>query len=152
MEADGVPATSSGFPSFFRLSGVTGANAPSTPASVPAPLRGFSLGTSLWMATPFVNQAITNPLGEQSVVFSGAILLYADVLALTRDVGMLQRRHAVKMADPRAYALKVAKVLAIVALSPALTGLTVLFSAMAAVVAFVVSFVACIWLGVKVTG
>ena len=62
-------------------------------------------------------------------VFSGAILLYAGVLALTRDVGMLRRRYAAKMTDPRAYALKVAKVLAIVALSPALSGAAALFSA-----------------------
>ena len=84
-------------------------------------------------------------------VFSGAILLYAGVLALTRDVGMLRRRYAAKMTDPRAYALKVAKVLAIVALSPALSGAAALFSAMAAVIVFVVSLVVRIWLGVKAT-
>jgi len=84
-------------------------------------------------------------------VFSGAILLYAGVLALTRDVKMLQRRYATKIKDPRAYTLKVAKILAIVAVSPALTGVAALFSNMAAAIVFVVSFVASIWLGVKVT-
>ena len=91
------------------------------------------------------------PLAIIMFVFSGAILLYAGLLALTRDVTMLPKQSAVNVGDKKAYALRVAKVLAIVAVSPALTGLTALLSGVAAAIVFIVSFVACIWLGVKVT-
>ena len=84
-------------------------------------------------------------------VFSGVLLLYAGLLALTRDVTMLPRFSAAYVGDKKAYALRVAKVLAIVAVSPALTGVTALLSGIAAAIVFVVSLVGCIWLGVKVT-
>jgi hypothetical protein len=94
----------------------------------------------------------TQPLAIIMFVFSGAILLYAGLLALTRDVTMLPKQSAVKnVGDKKAYALRVAKVLAIVAVSPALTGVTALLSGIAAAIVFVVSLVGCIWLGVKVT-
>ena len=80
----------------------------------------------------------------------GAILLYAGLLTLTRDVIMLPRFSAAYVGDKKAYALRVAKVLAIVAVSPALIGVAALFSGIAAGIVFVVSLMACIWLGVKV--
>ena len=93
----------------------------------------------------------TTPLAIIMFVFSGAILLYAGVMALSRDINMIPRSHAAKVRDKKAYALKVAKVLAIVAISPALTGVAALFSSVAAAIVFIVSLVACIWVGVKAT-
>lgn len=58
-------------------------------------------------------------------IFSGAILLYAGILALTKDYKMLpyRSRVSVKPEDPKRYALQLSKVIALVALAPALSGL-----------------------------
>lgn len=58
--------------------------------------------------------------------FSGALLLYAGILALTRDPKMISRHYASEMENPRAYAAKFAKIMALVALAPAASGITAL--------------------------
>ena len=93
-----------------------------------------------------------NPFSIIMFCFSGAILLYAGIMGLTGDSSMLCKQWAVKTDDKKAYTRKVAKVLAITALAPALGGAVGLFSTMAGLIMLVIGFVAFIWLGVKITG
>ena len=83
--------------------------------------------------------------------FSGAILLYAGIMAATKDINMLywRHRHAAKMNDPKAYAVMVAKILALTAAAPFISGLIGLFSPLAGIITLVVCFIIFIWLGVK---
>ena len=84
-------------------------------------------------------------------IFSGVILLYALLLAWTKDVGLIRRSYAAKMKDKRTYAVQFAKVLALTAIAPALTALAgfVTESGLCMGITFVVSLTICIRLGVK---
>ncbi|MBR0496225.1 MAG: hypothetical protein IJJ71_08640 [Treponema sp.] len=57
------------------------------------------------------------------LIFSGAILFYALLLAWTKNVGLIRRSYAAKINDRKKYAVQFAKVLAMSAVAPALTGL-----------------------------
>ncbi len=91
-----------------------------------------------------------NPFSIIMFCFSGAILLYAGIMGLTGDSSMLRKQWAVKIDDKKAYARKVAKILAITALAPALGGTVGLFSTLAGLIALFVGLVVFIWLGVKI--
>ena len=82
-------------------------------------------------------------------IFAGAILLYAGLLALTKDYKMLpiRVRQSVKPKDPKKYTAQLAKVIALVSLSPALSALAGLWSMTAALILLPVSMVLLIWLG-----
>lgn len=82
-------------------------------------------------------------------IFAGAILLYAGLLALTKDYKMLpiRARQSVKPKDPKKYTAQLAKVIALVSLSPALSALAGLWSMTAALILLPVSMVLLIWLG-----
>ena len=85
------------------------------------------------------------------LIFSGAILFYALLLAWTKDVGLIRRSHAAKMNDRKKYAVQFAKVLTLTATAPALTGLAgfvtenVLFWG----ATFVLCLIMCVRIGVK---
>lgn len=83
--------------------------------------------------------------------FSGAILLYAGIMGATKDINTLYWRHrySAKMHDKKAYAVMVAKILALTASAPLISGLVGLLSPLAGGIAFVISLIASIWLGVK---
>ena len=83
--------------------------------------------------------------------FSGAILLYALLLALTKDMTMLQRRYRVSadIKDKKAYALMLAKIIAFVGISPLLAAIVGLISPAAGAAVFVISLILLIWLGVR---
>ena len=49
--------------------------------------------------------------------FGGMLLLYAVILAMTRDVRMIPRSYAAQMDNPREYARKFAGFLALIALA-----------------------------------
>lgn len=55
--------------------------------------------------------------------FSGGLLLYAALLAITKDANMIARHYAVDMKDKKAYAVKFAKIIALVAVAPAYSGI-----------------------------
>lgn len=82
-------------------------------------------------------------------IFAGAILLYAGLMALTKDYKMLpiRARQSVKPKDPKKYTAQLAKVIALVSLSPALSALAGLWSMTAALILLPVSMVLLIWLG-----
>jgi threonine/homoserine/homoserine lactone efflux protein len=83
-------------------------------------------------------------------IFGGALLLYSGILALTKDYNLIARGHATKPKDKKRYALCFARTMAIVALSPIITGLAGLTgNVIITAAAGVVSFVLCIFIGVK---
>lgn len=83
--------------------------------------------------------------------FSGALLLYAGLLALTKDYRMLpyRARQSVRPKNPKAYAARLAKVIALTALAPALSGLAGLWSPIAAAAVLIGGLVLFLWLGTK---
>ena len=87
------------------------------------------------------------PLSILMFAFAGALLLYAGLLALTKDVRLIPRMQAVQPKDPRAYAAAFAKMLALVALAPLTGGFYALFNVTVGVVLMLVDFPLCIWAG-----
>ena len=85
-------------------------------------------------------------------IFSAAILFYAGLMALIRDYRMLpyRARVSVKPKDEKRYMLRLAKIVALAAASPALSALVGLWNIMAAFVVLIVSMVFFLWLGTKI--
>lgn len=84
-------------------------------------------------------------------VFAAALLIYAGMMALFKDYKMLpyRARVSVKPKNEKLYMTQLAKVVALVALAPALSALTGLWNMIAAFVVLIVSAVLFIWLGTK---
>ena len=85
-------------------------------------------------------------------IFAGLILIYAGLMALTKDYKMLpfRARVSVQPKDEKRYMKQLAKAVALVALAPALSALTGLWKMIAALIVLVVSAVVFIWLGTKI--
>lgn len=85
-------------------------------------------------------------------IFAGALLLFAGLMALTKDYKMIpfRARQSVQPKDPKKYAFQLSKVIALVALSPALSALVGLWNAIAAVIVLIGSMILFIWLGTKI--
>lgn len=85
-------------------------------------------------------------------IFAGLILIYAGLMALTKDYKMLpfRARVSVQPKDEKRYMKQLAKVVAMVALAPALSALTGLWNMIAALIVLVVSAIVFIWLGTKI--
>ena len=85
-------------------------------------------------------------------IFAGAILLYAGLMALTKDYRLVpyRARQSVKPKNEKRYMTQLAKVVALVALAPALSALAGLWSMAAAVIVLIGSMVLFLWLGTKI--
>lgn len=85
-------------------------------------------------------------------IFAGLILIYAGLMALTKDYKMLplRARVSVQPKDEKRYMKQLAKVVALVALAPALSALTGLWNMIVALIVLVVSAIVFIWLGTKI--
>ena len=88
--------------------------------------------------------------------FSGAILLYAGLLAVAKHGlrYMLPRRYTIsaKMGNPVRYARRVAKILVLCAAAPLLSGLVGLTGkTLLAGIVFVAALTGAVWLGVRIT-
>ena len=85
-------------------------------------------------------------------VFALAILAYAGLMALTKDYNILPVRaqQSVKPKDPKRYMTQLAKVVALVSLSPALSALTGLWNTVAALVVLIGSMILFILLGTRI--
>ena len=88
--------------------------------------------------------------------FAGVLLLYAGLLAVEkRRPDLLIPRYRASSGDmknPIRYARRIAKIVALCALSPLLTGLVGLTSRyLIAGIVFVVALVGAIWLGIRMT-
>ncbi|MBR0145001.1 MAG: hypothetical protein IJM21_12595 [Clostridia bacterium] len=86
------------------------------------------------------------------LIFAGAILLYAAVLALTKDYKMLpyRARNSVKPKDPKRYAFQLSKAIALTAAAPALCGLIAFWHPVPAVIVLIAGLVVCLWLATKI--
>lgn len=85
-------------------------------------------------------------------IFAGLILIYAGLMALIKDYRMLplRARVSVQPKDEKRYMKQLAKVVALVALAPALSALTGLWNMIATLIVLVVSAIVFIWLGTKI--
>ncbi len=83
--------------------------------------------------------------------FSGALLVYAALMALTKDYKMLplHARVSVKPKNEKKYMTQLAKVMALVALSPALSALIGLWNKAAAGVVLIAAAVLFIGIGAR---
>ncbi len=91
-----------------------------------------------------------NPFSILMFCFSGALLLYAGVLALAKNPDLIPRSHAVQMKDPKAYARAFAGMIALAALAPLGSGLYGLVSVPLGAFMLIPNFAACIWIGTRV--
>ena len=83
-------------------------------------------------------------------VFGGCILLYAGVLALTKDYELIARNWATNPEDKKSYALAFARTMAIIGIAPIVSGIAGLFgNAIVNTVVAIVSFAACFVIGIK---
>ncbi|MBQ6374072.1 MAG: hypothetical protein IJJ45_06225 [Clostridia bacterium] len=90
-----------------------------------------------------------DPISILMFVFSGALLLYAALLAATKDYGLIPRGHMAKVKDRKAYAANVARMVALVAMAPLLCGLIAPFSLPLALLALFAGTALAIWIGLK---
>lgn len=88
------------------------------------------------------------PFSILMFIFSGALLLYAGLLALTRDISLIPRSEMMQVKDKRAYAAAFAKTLAVVALAPMSGGFYGLFNEGLGAAMLLMGFPVCIWIGV----
>lgn len=84
-------------------------------------------------------------------IFSAALLLYAGLMAIFRDYKMIpmRARVSVKPKNEKKYMAQLAKVIALVALSPALSALAGLWNSLAGLIVLILSAILFIWLGTK---
>lgn len=83
--------------------------------------------------------------------FSAALLLYAGLMALLKDYKMipLRARVSVKPKNEKKYMTQLAKVIALVAISPALSALAGLWNPLAGMIVLILAAIFFIWLGTK---
>jgi len=91
-----------------------------------------------------------NPFSILMFCFSGALFLYAVLLYATKDDKLIPRGYAVKPDDKKAYARKVAEIVALVAVAPAHCGYVALFSMGWSVAVLIVEMILAIWVGTKI--
>ena len=83
--------------------------------------------------------------------FSAALLLYAGLMALLKDYKMipLRARVSVNPKNEKKYMTQLAKVIALVAISPALSALAGLWNPLAGMIVLILAAIFFIWLGTK---
>ncbi len=86
------------------------------------------------------------------LIFAGAILLYAALMAVTKDYKMLpyRARVSVKPKNPEKYMVQLAKIVALVAVMIAAGAAIALWNAAAGAVVMVVGAAAALWCGTKI--
>ena len=92
------------------------------------------------------------PYSILMLIFAAAILLYAAVLGVTKDVGMLplQVQVSLKKKNRKKYIVGLSRAIALAALAPALAGITAIWSGWGAGIVFVAALIICLWLGTKI--
>ena len=88
-------------------------------------------------------------------IFSGAILLYAGFLALTKDYLLLPYRvkRAVKpmsKKERKNHIVKLAKIIALVSVAPALSGAVGFWNVYVALFVLIAGTIVAIWLGTRI--
>ena len=85
-------------------------------------------------------------------IFAAALLLYALLLAVTKDYNMLPYRatSSVKPKNPEKYTVQLAKIVALVALAVAVGAAISLWNMAVGAVIMLVGVIAAIWAGTKI--
>lgn len=85
-------------------------------------------------------------------IFAGAILLYAIVLGVTKDIGMLpyRARASIRKKNRKKYLGELAKAVALAAIAPAVSGIVGIRSDFWGLISLVVMLVVTLWLGPKI--
>ena len=85
-------------------------------------------------------------------IFSAVLLLYAGLMAWTRDYEMLpyRARNAVTPQDPERYMIQLAKVIALTALAPLASALLYLWNGIAAMAVLIAGMTFFLWLGTRI--
>ncbi len=85
-------------------------------------------------------------------IFSAALLLYAGLMAITKDYNLLpyRSRVSVKPKNPKKYMVQLAKIVALMAAMIAVGAAIALWNAAAGAIVIVVGVVAALWCGTKI--
>ncbi len=86
------------------------------------------------------------------LIFAGALLLYAALMAVTKDYNMLpfRARVSVKPKNPEKYMVQLAKIVALAAVMIAAGAAVALWNAAVGAVGMVVGVIAALWCGTKI--
>ena len=86
------------------------------------------------------------------LLFSVAILLYAALMAITKDYKMLPYRatNSVKPKNPKKYMLQLSKAVALTGLVPGLAGIVMMWNGMLGFGVFIVGLIVTLWLSTKI--
>ncbi len=82
--------------------------------------------------------------------FSALLLLYAALLAVTKDHTMIPRNYGVEMKDPKKYAVQFSKVIALMAIPPFLSAVAAPSNMVFGFLVLIVCGAAMLWLGTKI--
>ncbi len=84
-------------------------------------------------------------------IFAGALLVYAALMAVTRDYKMLpyRARASVKPKDPAEYMIRMAKIVALTALAVAFGAAVALWKPAAGAIVMLAGVIAVLWLSTK---
>ena len=85
------------------------------------------------------------------LIFAAVILIYAAVLAVTRDEKMLplQVQASLKRTNRKEYIFRLSKCIAIVSLAPAAAAVVGIWSDIGMLIAFVVVLILCLWIDTR---
>lgn len=85
-------------------------------------------------------------------IFAAAILLYAALMAITKDYSMLpyRARRSVKPKHPEKYMVQLSKIVALAALAIALGAAVALWNMAAGAVVMVAGVILVLWAGTKI--
>ncbi len=84
-------------------------------------------------------------------LFAGAIFIYAILMMVTKDYSILPWRStiSVKPKNKKKYTYELGKVMAVVAIAPALAGLVALWNAALSIPVLIIGVIIAIWIGTK---
>ena len=85
-------------------------------------------------------------------ILAGALLLYALILALTKNYNMLPARAtiSVKPKNPKRYTVQLAKVIALVAVAIAIGAAVSLWNMLIGAIVMIAAVILAIWFGTKI--
>ena len=86
---------------------------------------------------------------------AGGLLLYAGILALAKDPMLIPRHYAANMRNKKAYAMMFAKIIAMMAVPFAVSGILGLIwnadqTLVPAIIVLIIGFIACLYLSTKI--
>ena len=100
-----------------------------------------------------LQEVIMPPYSIFMMIFAAAILIYAAILAVTKDEKMLplQVQVSLKQKNRKEYISRLSKCIAIVSLAPAAAAVVGIWSEIGMLIAFVVVLILCLWIDTRLT-